>query len=265
MKAKVVVILLLLASLGLAGYLYFNYDKEKKKGGELLADKIYLSNEVVTTSAQLAEQKKVAATLETNLAEKTEAVINFSNELTQITTKLNQLESSSKAAAQTAQEELAKRDSKINELETQRDDLTKRMTELNVSISNLENQISDTEKKLSASEGDRTFLLKELKRLQAEKAELERQFNNVALLREQVRRLRDEMSIARRLDWFRRGLYGSTVKKGAERLNEGFASPDSGQTNFNLDVELRQDGSVRITSPASTNAPADTANSAAPQ
>jgi len=260
MKVKVVVIILLLASLALAGYLYYNYDKEKKFGADLQAARDHLSNEVMTTSAQLAEQKKAVANLATNLAEKSETVVTLSNELTQLSSKLTQLESDSKAAKQTAQEELAKRDSKINELETQRDDLTKRMTELNVSISNLETQITDTEKKLAASEGDRTFLLKELKRLQAEKAELERQFNNVAFLREQVRRLRDEMSIARRLAWFRRGLYGSTTKKGAERLNEGFATTASGQTNYNLDVELRQDGSVRILSPGSTNAPANTTN-----
>ena len=125
------------------------------------------------------------------------------------------------AAATNAAADIAKRDSRINELETQRDDLTKRMTDLNGQITGLEGQISDTQRKLAASEGDREFLLKELKRLQAEKNELEKQFNDLAgMLREQVRKLKDELSISKRLDWIRRGLYGSL--KGAEKLQEGY-------------------------------------------
>jgi len=62
---------------------------------------------------------------------------------------------------------------------------------------------ADTERKLAASEGDREFLLAELKRLQAEKVDLERQFNDLALLRDQIRKLKDELSIASRLEWIR--------------------------------------------------------------
>src|SRR5204862_4664146 len=129
-----------------------------------------------------------------------------------------------------SQEELAKRDAKINDLETQRDDLTHKMDDFKTAITNLETQIGETEKKLAASEGDREFLLKELKRLQAEKAELERQFNDLAMLREQVRKLRDELSISKRLDWIRRGLYGSL--KGAEKLQEGYSATSGTGTTF---------------------------------
>jgi hypothetical protein len=126
----------------------------------------------------------------------------------------------------------------------------------------LEKQITDTEKKLSASEGDRAFLLKELKRLQNEKAELERQLNNLAYLREQVRKLRDELTVAKRLEWIRRGIYGS--EKGGYRLAHGMAKTTAQtnvpatQTNFNLNVELRQDGTVKVAPVANTNAPATT-------
>jgi chromosome segregation ATPase len=210
----------------------------------------------------LTEQKRVNINLETNLARLTEEVVARSNEVAALSSKLAKTESDAKTDAQTAREELAKRNARITELETQKDDLTKRMGELNVSITTLEGQIADTERKLVSAEGDRDFLMKELKRLQAEKAELERQFNNLAFLREQVRKLRDEMSIARRLEWIRRGLYGSPTK-GGERLQQGFAGPTTApapQTNFNLNVELRQDGSVRVVPPqpgppGSTNAP----------
>ena len=103
--------------------------------------------------------------------------------------------------------------------------------------------------------------MNQLKRLQAEKAELERKFQDLAILREQVRRLRDELSIARRLEWIRRGLYGE-IGKGAELLQRGFVAKASESTNapagkggqYNLDVELSRDGTVKV----NTNAPAVT-------
>jgi hypothetical protein len=92
--------------------------------------------------------------------------------------------------------------------------------------------------------------LKELKRLQSEKMELERQFNDLAMLRDQVRKLKEELSTASRLDWLRRGLYGSTPK-GAEKLRQPLTTTNNLK---NLDVELHQSGAVKINSP--TNAPA---------
>jgi hypothetical protein len=96
------------------------------------------------------------------------------------------------------------------------------------------------------------LLLRELKRLQAEKAELERQFNDLVLVREQFRKLKEELSIARRLDWIRRGLYGATERKGAELLQRGMVAPPV-RTNYNLDVEIKKDGGAKIN--AAPNAP----------
>src|SRR5207249_1744064 len=168
-----------------------------------------LSNDVVHTQDQLNEQKKVNDTLEKNLETRTTEAQGLSNKLETVTTTLTRTEQEAKAAAEQAKDQIAKRDAKIADLEGQNDDLSKKMTDLNTSITSLESQIDNTKKKLAASEGDRDFLLNELKRLQTEKAELERKFNDLAVLRDQVRKLRDELSIARRLEWIRRGLYGS--------------------------------------------------------
>jgi chromosome segregation ATPase len=150
---------------------------------------------------------------------------------------------------------MARRDSKINELEAQNTALDKQATDLKSAIGNLEKSIADTEKKLAASEGDREFLLKELKRLQAEKAELERQFNDLAVLKTQVSKLKDELSIARRLEWIRMGIYGMQNVKGAEKLlSTNWAATDK---KFDLNVELKQDGGANIV-PAKTNAGAVT-------
>jgi chromosome segregation ATPase len=217
--------------------------------------KLLLSNNWAQSEAKLAEQIKVNMALETNLTDRISELKTTSEKLVDVSGSLAKAE----AEVKTAQEELAKRDAKISELENQREDMTKKMTELNGSITTLEGQIADTEKKLASSEGDREFLLKELKRLQTEKAELERQFNDLAILREQVKKLKDELSISRRLDWIRRGLYGLTERKGAELLQRGVVLQPV-QTNYNLDVELRRGGGARITAPtnkpASTNKPA---------
>lgn len=253
MKSKAATIILAIACVVLAVVLFLNNKKSQDQLQIAEKQRMDLSNNWARASTQLNEAQKVNITLETNLNERTEQVVTISNELQQVSGKLAKTEAEARIAAQAAKEELAKRDEKITQLESERDDLTKRMTELNGAITNLEKQIGDTESKLKAAEGDRTFLLKELKRLQAEKAELERQFNNLAFMREQVRKLRDELSIARRLEWIRRGLYGST-EKGGEKLNKGFAAPAEQKTNFNLNVELRQDGTVKV----QTNAPAAT-------
>jgi predicted nuclease with TOPRIM domain len=132
------------------------------------------------------------------------------------------------------------------------DDKDKKLDDLRTSITGLEGQIAETEKRLATSEGDKELLLKELKRLQVEKAELERQFNDLAILREQVRKLKDDLSIARRLDWIRRGLYGANERKGAEVLQRGMVAPPV-RTNYNLDVEIKKDGGAKIN--AAPNAP----------
>jgi septal ring factor EnvC (AmiA/AmiB activator) len=258
MKSKVFIALLFVLCAGLGVVLFIGskkHQEDKTKADQAL---LKLTNDLQSVRRELTDQQKVAIKLETNVFQLTEDVAKTSNELATTSAKLAKTESEAKAAAQAAQVEISKRDAKITALETERDDLTKRMTELNVSITTLEKQITETEKQLAASEGDRTFLLKELKRLQAEKADLERQFNNLAFLREQVSKLRAELSIAKRLEWLRNGIYG-TSQKTMDQLQQGYAAPTP-QTNYNLNVELRQDGNVKVIStntntPPSTNAP----------
>ncbi|MGV3774493.1 MAG: hypothetical protein ACO1QB_16455 [Verrucomicrobiales bacterium] len=251
---KVLIVLLIIVSLGLSAGLYMRHNKATVKGEADEATILQFSNKVVVTETKLNEQIQVNDLLMTNLAQKTVEVEQLSNVLATARTTLTRVQEEAKTAATNAAAEVAKRDARIGELETQRDDLTKRMTDLNGQINNLEGQISDTQRKLSASEGDREFLLKELKRMQTEKSELERQFNDIAMLREQVRKLRDELSVSRRLDWIRRGLYGQL--KGAERLQQGFPTPAAGRTNYDLNVEIKQTGEARVVPNAITNASA---------
>jgi hypothetical protein len=75
--------------------------------------------------------------------------------------------------------------------------------------------------------------------------------NDLAYLREQYKKLKDELSIARRMDWLRKGLYSRDEKKGGQLLNEGFkpVAATAGTATNLLSVELKRDGTVTITSP----------------
>jgi septal ring factor EnvC (AmiA/AmiB activator) len=258
MKLKLAVVLLAIASIVLVGGLWYRHTVALESDEKNVATINQLSNEWKETSVKLDDQRKVNLTLEGELAARARELELISNNLASTSADLARTQTEAKAAMQAAEAEVKARDEKINQLEGERDDLTKRMTELNGSIDKLETQIADTERKLKASEGDREFLMNELKRLRAEKADLERRFQDLAVLREQVRKLRDELSISRRLEWIRRGIYGE-IGKGAELLQRGFVvrapvtngvSPKGAQ-QFNLDVELRREGDATV----KTNAP----------
>jgi predicted nucleic acid-binding Zn-ribbon protein len=248
MNARTLCVLLVLALLGLgAGWWQTGRraaDDRMRATGQMTT----LSNELVTVTLKLAEQRKVNASLESDLVGLAEAFGVLSNRWVTVTGDLQRTESEAKAAAESARLEIERRDQQIAGLEDERDDLTQRMDLLNGEISGLNTRITETERKLAASEGDRDQLQRELKRLLAERAELERRFNDLAVLRDQVRKLKEEISIARRVDYFRRGLYG-TGKKGAQVLNEGFrnvAKAAPTPTPPLIEAEVGTDGSVRV-------------------
>ena len=251
---KALIALLILACAALGAGLFYRHTKAEKQTEQDSQTITQLSTKVSETERKLAEQSAVNQVLERDIAARTQQLLETSNTLVTVTATLAKVREEAQAAATTAAANLEQRDRRINELESQRDDLTKRMTDLNSQINGLDLAINDLNRKLAASEGDREFLLKELRRLQTEKNDLERQFNDLAMLREQVRKLRDELSITRRLDWIRRGLYGSL--KGAERLQRGFTQPATNTGDFDLNVELRQSGGVNVL-PGNTNAPAN--------
>lgn len=256
MKAGIAI--LLLATLALGGGLFYRHTEAIKQQKEDLQVKTELTNRLVETQKKFEDQEQLTMVLQTNLLNQKGELNLTSNQLVKLMLDLNKTQKEAQAAAEAAKAEMAKRDQKISDLEAQNDQLDKQAIDMKVAIANLEKSIADTEKQLAASEGDREFLLKELKRLQAEKADLERQFNDLSALRSQVAKLKEELSIARRLEWIRMGIYGMQTQKGAEKLMQASAGPTQGAP-FNLNVELKQDGSASIIS-GQTNTAAPTAS-----
>ena len=226
--------------------------EEKARDAETIATH---SNKWVETDAKLNEQKQVNLTLEKEVDTKKQEIATLTNKFTETATTLAKTEATLKQTEESKKQEIAKRDGRIADLEQQNKELDVRAADLSTAITNLTTQITDTKRKLSASEGDKAFLEKELKRLMAEKAELERQFNDLAVVRAQVAKLREELNVSRRLEWIRKGLFPGEQTKGATLLMQKQPAAAPATNHYDLNVEVNADGSVRVIPPL-TNAPA---------
>lgn len=257
MKSRIGLILLLLVSLGLGVALIITTRNAKEQQVSNTDTILSLSNNLVATTTKLEDQIKVNTMLESDMARdkknSQEAYAQLTNSFTLLSGNLTKTE----AALKGSQEEVAKRDQKIKDLELQNQDLDKQAADLSSAITNLSIQIAETQKRLATSEGEKAFLDKELKRMIAEKADLERQFNDLKILRAQVAKLKEELSIARRVEWIRQGLFAASDDKGASRLMRSTRPVDRPQgTNYDLNVEVSSDGSVRVVPPLTNRPPA---------
>lgn len=263
MKNLVGVIILAVVCIGLAVALFSTKKQATEEKHRDVETILYHSNQWENTRADLEEHKQVIQNLEKDIETRKQVFGDLTNKYTEVTanlvktaTTLNQTE----AALKAAQDEVVKRDAKIAALEVQNKELDDKAIDLSASLTNLTAQIEDTQRKLAASEGNREFLEKELKRLMVEKTELERQFNDLTVLRAQVAKLKEELSIARRLEWIRKGLFASDEQKGAQRqmrLSAESAAGPAPKTNaYDLNVEVKADGSVKVIQPLTNAVPA---------
>jgi chromosome segregation ATPase len=260
MKNRLGLVILAVLCLGLGVGLFLvsrNAASQKRADTERIYD---FSNRLVTTSKQLDEQRQVGAELQNDLQKQRNAYGELTNQFTRVAVNLSETKATlvkTEDSLKQTQQEVARRDDKIAELENQNQLLDRRAVDLSMSITNLTVQIADTQRKLSASEGDKAFLEKELRRLMSEKAELERQFNDLKVLRAQVAKLKEELNVARRIEWIRKGLFANTDQKGAQRLMQGFGASQESKPKGaqDLNVEVSTEGTVKIVPPASTNTP----------
>jgi chromosome segregation ATPase len=261
MNNRTGVVVLLLVALGLAVALIVIKKQAVEQHGQDVDKNVALSNTLVKTTEEWDKQKQVNSELENDREKQRRAFDDLTNNFTKVTATLSDTASNlsqTAAALKTSQEETALRDARIADLEAQNQALDRQALNLGTAITNLTLQIAETKRKLAASEGEKGFLEGELKRLMAEKADLERQFNDLTVLRAQVAKLKDELNIARRLDWIRRGLFASSDEKGATKLMRGVTPipPKTVSTNYDLNVELHSGGGIKVNPPA-TNAPAN--------
>lgn len=213
-----------------------------------------LATEVAVNSNKFHKASMDLTTERTKLAAQSAELDKTTSELTKTKAQLTQTAQRATAAEREivlAKQEISKRDQQIELLQTERGNLNEQIGELQGNIEKLSQDIQSKEKELADSMGDREFLISELKRLQREKAELEKQLNDLAFLREQVKELKQQLSVKRRLEAIRKGIFGGQPKKGGERLLDKDFAPItvSEPKNFSLEVEVTRDGEVKVAPP----------------
>ncbi|HTB83572.1 MAG TPA: hypothetical protein VK742_07960 [Candidatus Sulfotelmatobacter sp.] len=256
MKTKIVIILLAVAVVGLAIALIAT----KKQGDEQhtvdISSISSFSNQVVEVNEQLKDLSQANLELTNDLALSRDQTSDLSNSLVAANSTL----ASTKSTLVDAQMQVTNLNSEIADLEAQNKVLDDRATELTNTIAQLNTMIDQTSIKLAIAETNRDFLSTELQKQMAQKAELEHKFGDLDEVRAQVRKLKDALYVARRVQLMK---YDNSTKHGAELLM--IRTPPASTTttsnlppNYDLNVEVGSDGSVKIIPPISVT------NSAAP-
>jgi chromosome segregation ATPase len=248
---KLLVIILAIACVGLAGMLALHRTKIQTQLITTQAELNIATNSLSETRTKLTEQEKLAGFLQQNLDQRAGELSATSNSLVQVSSRLDAVQSDLKSVQtdlKTAQADAESKGARISALEAEKNEMNKKLNELASQINTLDDQITETKRKLAASEGDRSYLTKELARLQTDKAELVRQFNDLAVLRAQVALLKEEESVNRRLAWAAQGVYAAAGRKGAEVLVT--KSPPPVKHDPSLDVEIEKEGGSRVIPPA---------------
>src|ERR1035437_240758 len=201
MKTKLGIIILAVACGGLVIALFATKNaaaERLKKDADAILD---FSNQLVAATANLDELRQVNLMLTNDLAGSRQEALTFSNQFTETSGTL----ASTKASLQSAQDQIASLNSRMASLETRNQVLDQRAAALTNAIASLNAQIADTQQKLAGSETNNAFLEKELQRQTAAKAELESKFKNLSTVRAQVKKLKDDLFVPRRLQWMREG------------------------------------------------------------
>jgi DNA repair exonuclease SbcCD ATPase subunit len=256
MKTKVGMVVLIVACVGLIVALFTTkkaMDDRVRKDADAIVD---FSNQLTTATANLDELRQVNLMLTNDLASSRQEALTFSNQFTETTGAL----ADTKASLQNTRDQITRLNSHIADLEAQNQVLDQRAAALTNAIASLNAQIADTQQKLAGSETNNAFLEKELQQQTAARAELESKFNNLSTVRAQIKKLKADLFIARRLEWMRKGSDPGLQQKGGQLLIQRTPATNSARPpHYDLNVEVSSDGSIHVI-PSPTNAPAATTN-----
>jgi phage-related tail protein len=255
MNTKIGIAILAVACFGFAIALVVIKRQADAQQAESASTILDFSNQIVKANVSIQDLNQANLNLSSDLATNREMSLALSNKLSDAVSTL----ATTTASLQDAQQQITNLNTHITDLEAQNQVLDQRASSLSNTIAMLDTQINFTQMKLAASETNNAFLDSELKQQIAQQAELEHKFNDLAEVRTQVQKLRDDLLVARRLAWMRAGTDPAKQLKGGQLLmmrpppatNSASAA---GSPSYNLNVEVGSDGSVHVIPPL-TNAP----------
>src|SRR5487761_1986665 len=211
MKIKIGILLLAAVCIGLLLALFATKKAAESQRQHDTAALLDFSNQLDTAGINLNDLRQVNLMLTNNLSALQQAAETLSNHLEAAASTL----STTKASLASAEGQIVNLNGRISDLEAQNKALDDRAADLTNRLAELNALIAVTQHKLASSETDNAFLTAELQKQLAQKAELERKFSDLNVLRAQVKQLRDELFVTRRLQWMANGADPSTPTKGA--------------------------------------------------
>jgi chromosome segregation ATPase len=259
MKTKIGVIVLIAVGVGLLVALVTT----KKQADDLhtkdVASILEFSNQLDTATINLNDLRQVNLMLTNDLATTRQALDATSNSLAEASGQL----ADAKTEIENDQNQITNLNGRIGDLEAQNKVLDDRAVALSNNITSLNDQIAATQQQLATAQTNNLFLAAELQKQMAQKADLERRFNDIDEVRAQVKKLRNELFEARRLQWMRLGTSPGSQTKGAEQLMQ--RSPPPGALpvtakapapapQYDLNVEVGSDGSIHVIPPPTNSA-----------
>jgi chromosome segregation ATPase len=250
MKTKLAMVILVLVCAGMMVALFAMKrvaDDRFKKDTDAILD---FSNQLVTARAGLDELGQVNLRLTNDLATSRQGMVAFSNQFAEASGVLV----TTRASLQEAQEQITTLNHQITGLTTQNQVLDQRAAALSSAITSLNAQIAETRQRLTTSETNNAFLEKELQWQTAARAELEGKFNNLTTVRAQVKKLKEDAFVARRLQWMQAGTDPSMQQKGGQLQMQRVAPAPASPPRYDLNVEVNSDGAIRVM-PAASNPP----------
>lgn len=256
MKIKIAIVILAVACIALGIALYATKqqgDEQHVKDSGAITD---FSNQLSDVNLQLVNLGQVNLALTNDLAVSRAEAARISNNLVAISITLTNTQDTMTASLTTAQEQITNLNSQITDLEAQNKVLDQRATDLTNAIAQLNAVIADTQNQLATSQTNNVYLQEQLKQQMAQRAELERRFNDLSEIRNQYKKLKNDAYVARRIELDK---HNNLDKKGGQVLIERTPpTPPTSQQLYNLNVEVGSDGSVKVIPPiaGATNAPA---------
>jgi chromosome segregation ATPase len=258
MRIKIGIIILAAVCVGLAIALFATKKTADDRQATDAAAILDFSNQLVAANTSLNDLRQVNLVLTNDLEVARQATDALSNSLAEAASTL----ADTRSTLQNAEGQITNLNARIADLEDQNKTLDTRAATLADNIAALDAQIAAIQQKLATSETNNTFLIAELKKQLAEKADLQRKFNDIDVVRAQVKKLRDELFVARRLQWMNSGSDPSNPPKGGQVLMQRTAAvtvtnaAPAHPPQYDLNVEIGSDGSVHvIPAPAPTNPP----------
>jgi chromosome segregation ATPase len=252
-KTIVVILAVVCVALGIAMIaIKTSNDTQHDKDVSSIVD---FSNQVVNADQHIDSLNQVNLSLTNDLMLSQQQAAELSNDLATAAATLASTKASLQEQVDNLTNQVVALNTQVADLQSQNTELDQRATELTNTIARLNDQITDTENKLALATTNNAFLQSELEKQLAEKAALERRFNDLDSVRAQLKKLKDELYTARRMELNR---YQNGNKKLGNLLMQRapLTAPNNGNP-YDLDVEVGSDGSVKVIPPlGGTNAPA---------